>query len=204
MSTPATDWLTERPPESIREGDLLLARARSADRDEMIAAINASLDELRPWFPWAMLPATEESVGEFLRTVERTWDAGTGFSYVGREVRDAHGNNPIGGIVCGCGLHVRLGPGAIEIGYWVRTDRTRRGIATAAAGALTRAAFGLSGVERVQIHCDQSNRPSAGVAAKLGYELDRTEAKEPAAPGETGRFLVWVRHAGVESGAAAD
>ena len=91
----------------------------------------------------------------------------------------------------------------MEIGYWVRTDRTRRGIATSAAGALTRAAFSLPGVERVEIHCDQSNRPSAGVAAKLGYILARTEPKEPAAPGETGRFMVWVRASGSGSSAAA-
>jgi RimJ/RimL family protein N-acetyltransferase len=190
---PATDWLTEKPAESIREGDLLLTRARADDLDEMVTAVNASLSELRPWFPWAQHPATEESVGAFLTQVAQSWDEGTGFAFVGRELRDGAAS---GGVVCGCGLHVRLGPGALEIGYWVRTDRARRGIATRAAGALTRAAFSLPGVERVQIHCDQSNEPSAGVAAKLGYVLDRTEAKEPAAPGETGRYLVWVRRAG--------
>jgi RimJ/RimL family protein N-acetyltransferase len=199
MSTQATDWLTERPPESIREGNLLLTRPRTADRDEMIDAVNASLDELRPWFPWAQQPATEESVGTFLESVERSWEEGTGFAYVGRE---AGGDESSRRVVCGCGLHVRLGPGALEIGYWVRTDRTRRGIATSAAGALTIAALDLGGVERLQIHCDQSNRPSAGVAAKLGYTLDRTEPKEPAAPGETGRFMVWVRHSGAASGVA--
>ena len=194
-TSPATDWLTERPAESIREGDLLLNRPRASDVPEMVSAINFSLDELRPWFPWALVPATDTSVGSFIEDVGRKWDEGTGFAFVGRELggEDA---TPSGGVVCGCGLHVRVGPGALEIGYWVRSDRTRRGIATRAAGALTHAAFALPGVERVQIHCDQSNQPSAGVAAKLGYTLDRTEPKEPAAPGETGRFMVWVRRAG--------
>jgi len=192
-TSPATDWLTERPAESIREGDLLLSRPLGTDLEELKAAVNSSLSELRPWFPWAQQAATDRSVGEFLSGATRGWGTGTDFAYIGRELEDGA---PSGGIVCGCGLHPRLGPGALEIGYWVRTDRTRRGIATRAAGALTRAAFTLSGVERVQIHCDQSNRPSAGVAAKLGYLLDRTERKEPAAPGETGRFMVWVRRAG--------
>ncbi len=198
MSTPATDWLTERPAESIREGDLLLTRPRLDDLGEMVAAVNTSLEELGRWFPWAQQPATDESVRAYLTEVERSWEEGAGFSYVVRELADGA---PPGGIVCGCGVHVRLGPGALEIGYWVRTDRTRFGIATGAARALTRAAFSLPGVERVEIHCDQSNRPSAGVAEKLGYVFDRTEPKEPAAPGETGRFMIWVRSSGPAGGA---
>jgi RimJ/RimL family protein N-acetyltransferase len=185
-----TGWLTERPAESMREGDLLFRRPLGTDLEELKAAVNSSLSELRPWFPWAQQAATDRSVGEFLSGATRGWGTGTYFAYIGRELENGV---PSGGIVCGCGLHARLGPGALEIGYWVRTDRTRRGIATRAADALTRAAFALPGVERVQIHCDQSNRPSAGVAAKLGYVLDHTEPKEPAAPGETGRFMVWVR-----------
>jgi RimJ/RimL family protein N-acetyltransferase len=188
-----TGWLTERPTGSIREGDLLFSRALETDLEELKAAVNSSLSELRPWFPWAQQTATDQSVGEFLSGATRGWETGTDFAYLGRELEDGA---PSGGIVCGCGLHPRLGPGALEIGYWVRTDRTRRGIATSAAGALTRAAFALPGVERVQIHCDQSNQASAGVAAKLGYVLDHTERKEPTAPGETGRFMVWVRRAG--------
>jgi RimJ/RimL family protein N-acetyltransferase len=210
---PATGWLTERPDESIREGDLLLTRPIETDLDDLKAAVNSSLSELRPWFPWAQEPATDQSLGDYLSRATLGWESGTDFAYVGREVRGVRevrdelrdelrdeGVSDLGatagGIVCGCGLHVRVGPGALEIGYWVRTDRTRRGIATRAAGALTRVAFALSGVERVQIHCDQSNQRSAGVAAKLGYVLDRTEAKGPAAPGETGRFMIWVRRAG--------
>ena len=192
-TSPVADWLTERPAESIGEGDLLFRRPRETDLAELKAAVNSSLSELRPWFPWAQQAATDRSVAEFLAGATRGWETGTDFAYLGRELEDGV---PSGGIVCGCGLHPRLGPGALEIGYWVRTDRTRRGVATRAAGALTRAAFALSGVERVQIHCDQSNQPSAGVAAKLGFVLDRTELKEPAAPGETGRFMVWVRRAG--------
>jgi RimJ/RimL family protein N-acetyltransferase len=198
-TSPVAGWLTERPAESIHEGDLVLGRPVATDLDELKAAVNSSLAELRPWFPWGQEAATDRSVGEFLSNAARGWETGTDFAYLVRELEEGA---PSGGIVCGCGLHVRLGSGALEVGYWVRTDRTRRHIATRAAGALTRAALALPGVERIQIHCDQSNQPSAGVAAKLGYVLDRTERKEPTAPGETGRFMVWVRRAGDPAPAA--
>jgi len=69
-----------------------------------------------------------------------------------------------------------------EIGYWVRSDRTGRGYATAAARALTRAALQASPlVHRVQIRCDPANLASAAIPPKLGYRLD-----------EAGSQLVWV------------
>ena len=108
-----------------------------------------------------------------------------------------------GGVVGCMGLHPRAGPGEVTIGYWLRTDRTGRGIVTACAGALTAAALALAGVERVEIHCDEANGRSAAVPRRLGYRLDRV-MPTPAAPGgrsataETGRTMVWVypNHAG--------
>ena len=57
-----------------------------------------------------------------------------------------------GELVGGFGLHRRRGPGILEIGYWVRSDRTGRGYATGAARALTQAAFdGFPDVDRLEI-----------------------------------------------------
>ena len=50
----------------------------------------------------------------------------------------------------------RIGPGAIELGYWVHVDFTGRGYATACARALTQAGLALSDVARVEI---QSRSP---------------------------------------------
>ena len=93
----------------------------------------------------------------------------------------------------GCGLHRRVGPRAIEIGYWVHADHGGRGIATALARALTGAALALPDVDRVEIHCDEANVRSAAVPRRLGYRLDRIEEDEVTAPAETGRSMVWVR-----------
>jgi RimJ/RimL family protein N-acetyltransferase len=184
-----TGWLDQAPPEQVdaEPSGLVLTRARPPDADQLMAAINASLDHLRPWMPWAGRAATEESMGAFLAGAATAWEAHREFVYLMRE--------PEGSEVLGCiSLHARLGPGALEIGYWVHVDHTRRGLVTAAASALTSTAFSLGPVESVEIHCDAANRPSAAVPRRLGFALVRTDTRPPTAPGETDTQLVWVRH----------
>jgi RimJ/RimL family protein N-acetyltransferase len=69
----------------------------------------------------------------------------------------------------GTGLHTRAGDGALEIGYWIRSDSTGRGLATEAASVLTRVAFEVVGVARVIIRVDPANAASLAVPRKLGF-----------------------------------
>ena len=70
-------WLTGRPDETIRSADVTLTRARLDDVDDLVAAVNSSLDELRPWMPWAQVPATPASIGEFLERAIGNWEDGS-------------------------------------------------------------------------------------------------------------------------------
>ena len=95
--------------------------------------------------------------------------------------------------VIGCfGLHRRIGPGAVKIGYWVHVDFTGLGYATACARALTQVGLALSGVVRVEIHADEANVISAAIPRRLGYRLDRVDERPPRAPAESGRLQIWV------------
>ena len=99
-----------------------------------------------------------------------------------------------GAVVLGMiGLHRRLGPGAIEIGYWTHVDHSGRGYMTAAAQAITRVAEALEDVQRVEIHTDEANVRSAAIPPKLGYRLDRVDTRRPEAPAESGRLQIGVR-----------
>ncbi len=62
-----------------------------------------------------------------------------------------------------------MGAGAREIGYWIRADRVNQGLATESSAALTRVAFEIERVHRVEIHCDPRNLRSAAVPRKLGF-----------------------------------
>jgi RimJ/RimL family protein N-acetyltransferase len=175
------------PPEKIEIPGYVVRRLTVQDAPALSLAATESLEHLRPWMPWA----TPEGVSVETQRVrmsgpEWSWspDGDYGFGVF----------LPDGRMVGALGLHRRIGPGALEIGYWVHVDQTRRGIATMAARALTDAGFALRGIRRMEIHCDAANEASAAVPARLGYRMVGSEDHEPEAPGEEGRRLVWVMY----------
>jgi ribosomal-protein-serine acetyltransferase len=151
-----------------------------------MAAIAASLTELQLWMPWAQtMPDREVELG-VLREGEAAFDADREWQYTLFE-------SSSGQLVGGAGLHYRVGTNVLEVGYWVRSDRTRRGYATAAARALVNAAFTyLPHSERIEIQMDVANLASAAIPPKLGFELLREQDREILAKGHTGRGFVWV------------
>jgi len=178
-----------RLPATLPAGPLTLCRWRVADTADALTAIEASIDDLRPWMDWAADGVPSESVQrEVFRHGEAAFDDGAEFGYLLREAATEE-------MVGGCGLHPRVGPGGIELGYWVRSDRHSRGYATAAARALTTASFAwLPEVDRVEIHVDEGNKASARVPTKLGYRPERREQRVRVAPGQTGTCVIWVMH----------
>ncbi len=173
-------------PDTLPAGPLELHRWRADHLDRLLGAVTASFTELHRWMPWAGSMPTRDGQLEALRAGEAAFDADREWSYVLIEPASDE-------LVGAAGLHPRSGPGTIEIGYWVRTDRTGRGYATAAARALTEAAFRhLDDVRRVEIRMDRANNASAAVPPKLGFRLLGPEGRAHLAPGHTGEGLIWV------------
>ena len=153
----------------------------------MLAAVEASFPELHRWMPWAATMPTADEMSTVLQEGEAAFDGDQEWSYVLIE-------SDSGEVVGSAGLHRRGGPGTIEIGYWVRSDRTGQGYATAAARALADAAFTwLDDVERVEIRMDGANRASAAVPPKLGFRPLGGESRDLLAPAHSGGGLVWAR-----------
>ena len=176
--------MSSHPPERT-ELDLLLLRRSTPDDAELVAAAVAlNLQHLKPWLPWAS-PAAAVVENQHKRLIETSlaWDSGSGFEYLALQ-RDE--------LVGGFGLHRRVGPNAVELGYWLCEQATGRGHATAAVEALTRAALGLTGTRSVEIRCDQANDRSQGVPLRLGYRLLRIEPDAVKAPAEVGQSMIWV------------
>lgn len=154
------------PPERIDLPiGLELVRCDTRWTSAAVTAINESLDHLRPWMAWAAEPATEAGMATFFAASAQLWDARKDFGY--SIVDPANG-----AVVGGCGLHGRIGPTGLEIGYWVHVDWTGKGVATEASRVLTSAAFTIEGIERMRIQCEEGNVVSARVPEKLGYTFE--------------------------------
>jgi RimJ/RimL family protein N-acetyltransferase len=179
-------WLQSAPPETLATDVATMHRVTEADIPEIVVAVNETLDDLKPWLPWAQQAATQESIAAFVSEAATHWESREAFQYVTRHLGEVAG--------C-CGLMSRMGPGTLEIGYWVRKKFQRRGIATAAAKALTGAALKMPELEQVAIRCDPENEPSACVPAKLGFLLHGIYERPPELPGGLGhheRLMVWL------------
>ena len=59
-----------------------------------------------------------------------------------------------------------------EIGYWIDTAYTGKGLVTEWVNALTRYAFDSCGTIRVQIRAQETNMKSIRVAERCGYEKE--------------------------------
>jgi RimJ/RimL family protein N-acetyltransferase len=126
-------------------------------------SIDSSLDELRPWLPWALdEPQTLEEKVQLLRRFRARFDLGEDFTY-GLFSRDESE------VVGGSGFHRRVGEGAFEIGYWIRSSRAGQGLATEVTAGLTRVGFEVCEVDRIEIHCEPENERSMRIPRKLGY-----------------------------------
>jgi RimJ/RimL family protein N-acetyltransferase len=165
-------------------GPVRLRRWRPDDLPRMASAARGSWEHLRPWMPSAQDEPTEETQRPWLLAVQEEWRSGDAYQFA---MLVAGADTVVGSI----GLMRRIGPGGLEIGYWVAADHVGRGRATCAAAALTWVGLQLDGVQHLEIRCDEANAASAAVPARLGYRLSDTLTVPLTAPSETGRQQVW-------------
>ncbi|HUR73796.1 MAG TPA: GNAT family N-acetyltransferase, partial [Sporichthya sp.] len=128
------------PPETLEWGPVRLDRWHPDDLDDQYAAVDGSRDHLAPFMPWSH-GYERTSSDWYLADCLRSWASRSAFNY-----RVSAPTLAAGPVLGSASLMARNGPGSLEIGYWVRADAVRRGIARRASAALTEAGLGLPGV----------------------------------------------------------
>jgi RimJ/RimL family protein N-acetyltransferase len=173
-------------PAEVRTPRLVLRRWRQSDAAVLKAVLDANLAHLQAWLPWAMSePSPIELLEERLGLFAQQFDAGEEWLF-------AIWSGSAGRLLGGAGLHLRIGEGGLEMGYWLQADATGKGFMTEAADALTRLALQQPGIERVQIRCDPENVASAAVPRRLGYRYLRTIPNATVKPSGAARdSMVW-------------
>jgi RimJ/RimL family protein N-acetyltransferase len=176
------------PPPRLDTSSFTLRAWSVEDAGRLRATLEASDAHLRAWTPWVVdgrVPGI--TLENRLAQHADAFAAGTEWVY---GMFSPDGAEVLGG----CGLYPRVGPGAVEIGYWLSAAHTGRGLATEAAAVLTRLAFAAPAIDRVEIRCDPRNAASARVPHRLGYRVDKTAGganKEDTAGGAASGLMIW-------------
>jgi len=158
----------QRPPYRIVTERLVVRCWEPRDAPLVKDAVDSSLDHLRVWMAWAHdAPQPLDAVAGLLATFRARFDLGEDYIY---GILAADESRVLGGT----GLHTRAGENALEIGYWLRADATGHGFASEATAALTRVAFRIVGVDRVEIRVDPGNEPSLRIPRRLGFVEEAT------------------------------
>lgn len=175
-----------KPAYRIETERLVLRCWDPKDAVMMQAAAAESKDHLLPFMPWATEePQSVEQKVELTRRFRSRFDSGEDYVY-GIFNRDESR------VLGGTGLHTRIKGNALEVGYWLHKDFINQGLITESTAALTKVAFELYHVERLEIHCAVQNQASAAIPRKLGYTHEATRRGLGYANGKTTDAMIWT------------
>jgi len=133
-----------------------------SDTDELTEAVRESIPELKPWMSWCHDDYSEDDTRNWIKSLPSGWVEGTQFNFAITDIQD-------GRLLGGCGLnHINPTYRFANLGYWVRTSRTREGIASRAVRLIASFAFEQVKLVRVEIVVAVGNSPSLRVAGKVG------------------------------------
>lgn len=153
-------------PDEFETERLLIRSPLRGDGAMLNAAILESLAELRPWMPWATKEPTLDESEENVRRAR--------LKYLERSDLRLHlFDKGTGELVGSSGLHrINWDARKFEIGYWIRTSQSGRGLMTEAVAGIIDFAFGQLQANRVEIRCDARNTRSKRIAERLGFTLE--------------------------------
>jgi RimJ/RimL family protein N-acetyltransferase len=124
-------------------------------------AAHESVAEVFPWLAWCHTQYSVAEAADWIRS--RSQLAAEGYEYTFAIVSDA------GKFLGGCGINQinrihKFG----NLGYWVRTSATGRGVATEAVRQAAAFAFQKTDLVRLEIVCAVGNERSQRVALRVG------------------------------------
>lgn len=147
---------------NLVSGRVLLRPFRPDDATAFCTAARESVTEVYPWLPWCHPDYTIEESRSWIARCADMWQEGISYNFAIINSRD-------GLSLGGCGLrYISQMDRVANLGYWVRTSRTRQGIATTATRLLVQFGFEELKLNRIEIIASVDNRASQRVAEKAG------------------------------------
>lgn len=171
----------------IETPHLVLRIFHSEDAEVLKTRLDANLDLMMPWIPWAKdEPESVEDKSERIARWREDFESNREYCYGVFE-------KTTGDFVGSSNLFGRRGKGTTEVGYWIDRLKTGKGYATEVTYALTKLSFEHMQIEKVLLYIDTRNHASQKIPAKLGFTHEYTYRElSKDAEGERLKFQVWA------------
>ena len=152
-----TSKLTE-----LTDGQILIRPYSAADTSAVYEAVRESIKEISAWMPWCHPDYAIEETTAFIDSREEAWQSDREYTF---GIFDASTKDFLGST----GLNfVNRVHNCANLGYWVRSSCTGRGVASSAARLVARFGLESRGFQRIEILAALGNLPSQRAAEKAG------------------------------------
>jgi len=143
-----------------------IRRYQITDIPLLYEAVRESISEISPWLPWCHPDYSMEESSAWVLSRDEAWANEVECSFV---ITDAQSGAFWGTV----GLNqFQRDHQFANLGYWVRTSRAGRGVATTATVLTARFGLRTLALQRIEILAAVGNRPSQRVAEKAGAKKE--------------------------------
>lgn len=158
-------WEYFDPGHSIDAGIVTLRLPVMDDYAQWAAVRGASRDFLKPWEPtWPADDLTRASFRYRVKRYLRDMREDCGYAFFIFQARD---RRLVGGLTLS---NVRRGVAqTASLGYWIGRDFARRGLMSAAVGAIVPFAFDVLRLQRIEAACLPTNSASLALLKRSGF-----------------------------------
>lgn len=151
---------------TLSDDIVMLRPLQMLDCDALYEAVRESVTEVGLWLPWCHADYARGDSAAFINTTIHWWDTRTQFIFGVFDVADGVLSGTVGV------NHLNQQHRFANVGYWMRTSRTRRGFASRAVRLAARFAFSTLGLVRVEIAAQPENTASRRVAERSGATFE--------------------------------
>jgi RimJ/RimL family protein N-acetyltransferase len=146
----------------LTDGNILIRPYSTADTRAVYEAVRESIKEISAWMGWCHADYAIEETSAFIESRAEARESDREYTF---GIFDAR----TGAFLGGTGLSfVNRVHNCANLGYWVRSSCTGRGVASAAARLVARFGLESCGFQRIEILAALGNLPSQRAAEKAG------------------------------------
>jgi RimJ/RimL family protein N-acetyltransferase len=164
---------------------LRLRSYAAEDAASLYAAVRESIDVVGRWLPWCHAGYSMDDAATWISHCAEGWRTGEHFAFA---IFDSRSHEFVGA----AGLNQRnRHHNFMNLGYWVRASRQRRGVAVRASALVAAFGFRQVGLTRIEILAEVDNLASRRVAEVMGATFEAIARNRLQARGKTSDAAVY-------------